>query len=376
MATISHTVRNPNHSTLTTPGTWAAPVTLLPSHTYLAYGGGLFHLVGRNSSNQLVHRSSKDGTTWSSEHLIVAGEFPAQYGGLEVVGDSVYLITHPSDVGSAIQHADFRKSTDAGVTWGSAVRFTVTSTRTRRTFIAVKGSYVHIAGYQTNTSPTPNKTFYWRSTDGGASFSAATEIQSGGSTVITDIAVGQGDVVHICYPGVDDNPDGSSLVHYKRSTDNGATWSAGVRIGGDPISGNTANSQNRVRIAAADGRVIVCWEGPLNATRPITGVRSLDDGVSWGSRFDLTPSPSVVNNHHNIDLVGNVAHLTYAAGTTASNPPTAYRYSSNYGKTWSDEETAIAAPTQNPFSQAPSPNRVCVVSSAASGGYKYTSRRF
>jgi hypothetical protein len=312
--------------------------------------GNRVHLVG-HLGGQLVHRRSMDnGNTWTSPAVIApaAGNFPGMYGGLAADGDNVYLITSDDDMASSAsvggRSLSFRKSVDDGATWSAPVQ--VTTTPIFRARIVAKGSFVHVAGMG---NPTLNPTYwYFRSTNGGMTWAAtalATNLGTygGGQTIAVDPMTG---TLHTAYTDANGSI-GAGPTWYRRSTDNGATWSPPLSIGENTTQ---SSRQARVQLAAADGRVFVCWQrepsvsgGTLPADR-IGYNRSTDDGQSWGTAQVLPGDTGVERNHQHIWMAsGGGVHIVWRHGDSGDSTPdpAGYLFSPDYGASWSPRTFAI-----------------------------------
>ena len=150
---------------------WSDPVRLVDEHGRLALGDRL-HVVG-HTGGELVHRFSlDDGATWSAPRRVAAasGNYPMQYGGLYARDDTLFLLTAAGHMGPSSQHLDVRRSTDNGMTWSNPVRITRPGQEIRRANIAVSGDNVHVFGGQSGAGGYGTGLYYFRSTNGGASW--------------------------------------------------------------------------------------------------------------------------------------------------------------------------------------------------------------
>ena len=264
-----------------------------------------------------------------------------QYGGLYAVGDTVYLLTAVGDMGPASQHLDFRKSTDNGVTWTDPVRVTGAGEEIRRANIAANGSTVHVFGGQSGSGGYGTGAFYFRSTDGGATWEAGVELYDaadGSARMAVD-----GTTVHVAF-GV--KPTASSFggrTHHMRSVDGGATWGPATPVGDNSF-------ESRQQVAAADGRVIIMWQreastpgGTLPADR-LGYALSSDGGVTWSSTRVLPDDTGIDRQHHLVWMTpGGDVHVAWSHGDpSSSSTPTGYKYSPNYGGTWGPTELAVS----------------------------------
>jgi hypothetical protein len=317
---------------------WSSPVSLVATHGRVAVGNQV-HVVG-HLNGQLVHRTSQDdGETWSAPTVIApaSANYPMQYGGLFALGDTVYLLTAAGDMGSTSQHLDFRKSTDNGATWTPPVRVTGTGQQIRRGNIVARGTYVHVYGGQSGGGGYGTGAYYFRSTDGGATWESGVLLFAE-ADASSKLAV-DGSTVHVAFGAKPTPSTFGGLTTYRRSVDNGASWSSPVAIG-------ESAAEARQQIAAADGRVIAMWQreaassgGPLPADR-LGYVVSVDGGATWGEPQVLPDDSGVNREHHQIWMVpGGAVHVAWSHGNPSSpSSPMGYKFSTSYGATWSSTE--------------------------------------
>jgi len=123
------------------------------------------------------------------------------------------------------------------------------------------------------------------------------------------------------------NPPGADPldVHFVRSTDGGATWSAPVRVNDDP-AGSNAWQWFATMAVAPNGRIDVIWNDSRNDPGGFDSqlyyAFSLDGGVTWSANEQLSsawnpnlgwPDQNKIGDYYDMasDLVG--AHVAYAA---------------------------------------------------------------
>lgn len=317
---------------------WSEPATLVGAHGRLALGN-LLHIVGHTGSN-LVHRSSQDdGASWSTPRIIssAGGNYPMQYGGLYADGDTVYLLTAAGDMGPSSQPLDFRKSTDNGQMWSHPIRITRPGQEIRRANIVVSGENVHVFGGQSGAGGYGTGLYYFRSTNGGASWDPG-KLLYPNADASARLAV-DGTTLHVAFGDkLAPNTFGGRSA-YVRSSDNGTTWSEPVFIGEE-------GRQARQQIVAADGKVFAIWQreatiqgDPLPADR-LGYNRSVDGGLNWLGP-QLLPQDSGVNREHQQTWLtpGGGLHVSWSHGAPADpSSSNGYMFSPDYGATWLDRE--------------------------------------
>ena len=350
---------------------WSDPVSLVTAHGRVAVGNRV-HVVGHSGSS-VVHRSSQDnGVTWSAPTVIAPASvnYPMQYGGLYAAGDTVYLLTALGNMGPTSQPLDFRESNNNGASWSNPIRITGPGQDIRRANIVASGETVHVFGGQSGAGGYGTGIYYFRSTNGGASWAAGVLLYAeadGSAKMAVD-----GTMVHVCFGAKLTTNSFGGRSTYLRSTDNGQTWSAPVFIG--EVSAESS-IQARQQIAAADGHVFAIWQreadvpgGPLPADR-LGYNRSDDGGLTWTGP-QLLPGDSGVNReHHQVRMnPGGALHLAWSHG--GGTAPAGYKYSLDYGASWSSTEIAINTGTGNlPHNIVADTNWVHIIGEPGAGTY-------
>jgi hypothetical protein len=152
---------------------------------------------------------------------------------------------------------------------------------------------------------------YARSTDGGNSFPAneRKNISSGtGTATSPSLAMGgtNGSNIHIVWEEV---VNGNSEILYAKSTDRGVTFGSPVNLSG--TTGSTAVSP-QVRTGTS-GRVFIVWVDELgDGTTQIFYRRSIDDGVTFTAAQNLSNSTENVDSP-TIATNGNTIFVAWAA---------------------------------------------------------------
>jgi hypothetical protein len=250
-----------------------------------------------------------------------------------------------------------QRSLDGGSTWSPPVALSgYSADGSERVQVDTDGDDVHVFLGRAGAVPDSTyKIYYWRSTNRGQTWSGITILDDAAGPPSPGGIAAENGTVHIGYAAI--LPGVGTLGHrarYRRSTDNGATWSPPV-----DVSGGSNRPQIRLRPRVANGRVILMWEEPLNhdpvgpypnATRgQIRANRSLDNGSTWLGTFDVTAVTGVYPNHPEIavgpaGLVHIVYRLSQDQATLTPSDILGYRLSTDYGATWGLHETAVDLP--------------------------------
>jgi hypothetical protein len=198
--------------------------------------------------------STDGGVTWSAPSTVF-GSFRRNVGVTTSAGPSgtVFVASMDEGGGGFAMHQNYvHRSTDGGTTWAG---FTVGSP-----FLGPGRALCNSYFPGMYTTPVSG---YWRTMGWG------------------DIAGGSGSVVHRVYasrPGTGDPGD----IDYVRSTDNGVTWSAPLKVNTD--AGTRGQWQPSLAVTLA-GQVFVSWYDERNTTEENGyerfGRLSTDNGATW-----------------------------------------------------------------------------------------------
>lgn len=149
-----------------------------------------------------------------------------------------------------------------------------------------------------------------RTTDGGASWEAATVIYDPGpqsQTIGNQVVVlPNGNVINV-FTQIDPGPNSTQAASIRviRSTDKGATWSGPIRVADllavgarDTVTGQTIRDGSILpAIAVApNGHVLVVWQDSRFSGGVVDGIalsRSTDGGVTWSAPTQVNRAPTV-----------------------------------------------------------------------------------
>src|SRR4030095_9542922 len=262
---------------------------------------------------RLTNNSAESSTNLNNGRCIAA------------VGNYVHIVW--TDLRDGNAEIYYKRSTDAGVSWGSDTRLTNEPQLSNSPSIIASGSVLHLYW---NDSRNGYEIYYKRSTDNGTTWGADIRLTYTAESSRNPMAVISGQVIHLVW---DEEIDlGNEEIFYKRSTNEGLSWDSAVRLTNWPLN-------SRVPSVSSSGlNVYVAWEDSRDVWPNIYYKRSTDGGITWSA--DLRMSAPDQNNSIQpmISSSGNNVHLVWSDyRDTFTTYQILYKYSSNSGASWSQD---------------------------------------
>ncbi len=263
---------------------WGADTRLTNSgvgagYPCVAVTGANVHVTfmdGRDLNPEIYYkRSTDDGATWGSDMRLTNDNAYSLYPSVAVSSANVHAVWEDERDGN--QEVYYKRSTDGGVSWGSDTRLTNAAAYSGDQTVAVSGTNVHVAWYDERDGN--SELYYKRSTDNGASWGADQRLTNNSAWSQSPSIGVAGANVHILW---DENRDGNGEVYYKRSTDNGQTWGGDIRLTTD--SGWSWNPS----VAVSVNNIHIVWCEDRTGNQEIYYKRSTDNGSTWTSDTGLT----------------------------------------------------------------------------------------
>lgn len=187
--------------------------------------------------------------------------------------------------------------------------------------IAALGSTVHVTWYDNRDGN--YEIYYKRSTDDGVTWSADIRLTN-------DIAFSQrpsvavsGSYIHVTWY---DFRNSNEEIYYKRSTDGGVTWGADTRLT------NNFNVSILPSISASGSFVNIVWCDTRDGNYEVYYKRSTDDGATWGADTRLTNNASL-SLQASCVMRGTTVHVTWN-DTRHGNDEIYYKRSTDNGSSW------------------------------------------
>ncbi|UCG41995.1 MAG: exo-alpha-sialidase [candidate division WOR-3 bacterium] len=223
--------------------------------------------------------------------------------------------------------------------WEPDVRLTAhdssahTSFSNTRSIAVGPDSTVHVFWYDGRDGQ-QGEIYYKRSTDNGTTWSDDVRLTRSSGVSEDPCVARSGDSLHLVWYDTRDNVWGE--VYYKRSLDAGLTWSEDLRLTSD-----SAYSRNPV--VAADGRLVhMVWddEGRQNPGPEIYYLCSTDAGVTWSAPLRLTYAQHE-SWYPGIALSGGCVHVAWRDWRDRSFEVW-YKRSTDRGLTWDSVDTRLS----------------------------------
>lgn len=292
--------------------------------------------IGGNNAREIYFkRSTNGGGTWSPDLKLSLADSSAVGPDIASRHDTVHVVwTDYRRLGYSIIY--YRRSTDAGVTWGSETPLSPLNGNVNYPTIVLGDSqevyvvWMVLEGIR-----------FRKSLDGGATWLRDTLIADttrAGSA--SSMAYAQG-VLHI----VNEVWLNATEVVYFRSTDKGTTWQFYP-----PLSATDSIHSFRPRLAVGSiGRVHVCWTdykySPYIWTGDVFYRRSPNHGITWEPVQEWV-GPHRVWGGGDITSDGDKVFVTWEDERAAPNQNSEIysRMSTDGGITWSSDERLTYAP--------------------------------
>jgi len=226
---------------------------------------------GRNHADIFCKRSTDSGMSWSPDTNLTFTSSDSRFPGLAASGSTFHLVWQ--EKGTPNWEIHYKRSTDEGASWSpdtTLSEVTSDSAGSWNPTVATWGQTVHVAWADgRGGGGAPPDIFYKRSLDGGASWGPDTRLTfASGFSANPSITV-SGDTVHLAWA---DDRTGNDNIFYKRSTNQGGTWSTDTNLT------NLLSYGTNPAISASGSLVHLAW---VNDGQDVFYKRSWDNGNHW-----------------------------------------------------------------------------------------------
>jgi hypothetical protein len=291
---------------------------------YVASSGTLVHIVwydNRDGNYEIYYkRSTDEGVNWGADTRLTNNSAASRNPAIAVSGSVVHVLWQDERDGSNGE-IYYKRSTDAGISWGADTRMTNNAAYSVNPSVAVYGSVVHVVWHDTRDGN--EEIYYKRSSDAGVSWGADTRLTNSTSDSYSASVAVSGSLVHVSWT---DFHDGNGEIYYKRSTDAGVTWGADTRLTNNPAYSIYPS------VAVSSSFVHVVWYENRDDNYEVYYKRSIDGGITWGADTRLTNN-SDSSWHPTVAVSGSVVHIVWT-DNREGNREIFYKRSTDGGVSW------------------------------------------
>jgi hypothetical protein len=291
---------------------WGPVVQLVPDNSYHPYGCGIavsgisVHVIwidNQYGKLQMYYRHSTDaGLTWSTDVQLTDNTSVPDGPCIDVFGSTIHIVWQEQRDGK--HEIYYKRSADAGLTWGPDTRLSDTSAIAISPFIAVSGTNVHVVWSDSRDGTYNYEVYYKHSADGGLSWGADTRLTNDlAYSGYPHISAFDSDVSVVWCDGRDNN---YFEIYYKRSADAGLNWDEDIRLTNDPdFSGPPS-------VAVSGLAIHVVWTDGRSGNNEIYYKRSIDGGVNWEEDMRLTNAVPFIKYSPAVLASNDAVHVVWA----------------------------------------------------------------
>ncbi len=301
----------------------------------LAATGELVHALwfdDRDGNYEIYYkRSTNQGKSWGTDTRLTNNTDESRYPSVSADGDILHLVWRDARDGNPEIY--YKRSTDAGLTWGADKRLTADSGASLPPSMVISGSTVHVVWFDDRNGN--YEIWYKSSPDNGSTWGADVQLTNNSFFSMQPTITAFGNDVHVAWH---DNRDGNSgsEIYYKRSTDGGLTWEADKRL-------TSSTGESRYACLQVTPLVLhLVWNDQHTDAWKVYYKRSTDRGVSW-SRDTLINSIYGLSEFPNMVVSNEIVHLVWFDSRNSDWEIYSKR-SFDQGITWTDDTRLSTAP--------------------------------
>jgi hypothetical protein len=281
----------------------------------------------RNGTNGEIYfkRSMDNGISWGADIQLTNNPAESIDPCILVTGTVIHVAW--SDDRNGNYEIYYKRSEDGGSTWGADTRLTNALLTSNSPAMAISGSILHMVWYDERDDPSGNwktEIYYKRSTDAGLTWGPDIRLTNDAAYSGFPGVFLTGSTVLVVW---EDERDGNGEIYFKRSTDEGLTWGSDTRLTNDP-----ANSWDPC-IAVNDSVVHLVWMDDRDGSGyEVYYNRSMDGGLTWAADTRLT-NALAPSEYPTVEVSGSNVHVTWQDQRNM-NYEIYYKRSEDAGLTW------------------------------------------
>ncbi len=237
-------------------------------------------------------------------------------------GDTIHIVWEEDR--DANYEIYYKRSLNNGTTWENDFRLTNDPNLSIEPCISVSGSKVHVVWVDTRNGNW--EIYYKNSPNSGASWSIDKRLTDNPSYSYSPCVFASGSYVHVVWV---DERDGNREIYYKRSNDGGNTWGNDFRLTNNP------NNSTNPSLWVSGSNVHVVWQEDRDNNWEIYYKKSIDNGSTWSSDIRLTNNPQS-SLYPSISVSGSNIHIVWVDNRDGNNE-IYYKRSNDNGNTWSND---------------------------------------
>jgi len=289
----------------------------------LSSSGANLHAVWqdtRDGNSEIFYkRSTNEGLSWEGDIQLTDIAGSKSLPTVSAEGSNIHVTWQDNRNGNFEIY--YKRSTNNGVNWDSDLRLTNNTAVSGNSVVSAAGTFVNVIWRDTRSGN--YEIFYKRSTDNGNSWSADTMLTQHTTGLASSISLAStGTNLHIAWSDSRHNDDYE--IYYKRSTNGGVSWGTDTRLT------NSVSISESPSIASNSSEVHVVWTDLRDtAISEVYYKRSGDNGNNWSADTRLTVYANAMNPA--ILLSGSIVHITWH---TVSGSEIFYNRSLNSGNSW------------------------------------------
>jgi len=271
-------------------------------------------------------RSTNSGQNWEADTRLTTDPAVSAIPTVTALGTFVHITW--VDFRNGNPEIYYKRSTDYGSSWEAVVRLTNDPASSFFPVISASGTDLHVAWVDERNGN--NEIYYKRSTNRGVSWEADFRLTQDPSISDNVSIVSSGLFVHTVWK---DTRDGNSEIYYKRSINAGVSWEAVSRLTNDP------DESYNTGISVTGANVHIVWVEYLSGSREIYYKRSTDNGLNWDAGIRLTNN-SALSDFPAVISSGSYVHTAWTDDRDG-NSEIYYKRSTDGGASWNNSITRL-----------------------------------